>query len=99
MGPVSSAPTVAASSGGSPGGVARRPRLPGGVSAPASIAPVEVPGEPGPFLPLVEQPVATHTAEELAGLERFRELLVWGGGRWVHGRNVVHRSDTGTPSP
>jgi hypothetical protein len=34
--------------------------------------------EPGPFLPLVEEPVATDAAEELAGMDRLGELLVWG---------------------
>src|SRR5467141_2459826 len=76
MGPVSSAPTVAASNGGSPHSVGRRPRLPRRVSAPASVALVEVAREPGAVLALVKEPVATHAAEELTGLERLRQLLV-----------------------
>jgi len=34
--------------------------------------------EPGPFLPLVKEPAATDAAEELAGIDRLGELLVWG---------------------
>ncbi len=40
--------------------------------------------EAGPLLALVKKPLATHAAEELAGLERFRDLLVHGDGGRVH---------------
>src|SRR5439155_25742585 len=66
------------------------PRLPRRVPAPASPALVEVTREPGPLLPLVEEPAATHAAEELAGIDRLRNLLVRSDGGGIH---------AGQPSP
>jgi len=47
----------------------------------------------GAVLALVKEPVATHAAEELTGLERLRQLLVRGNRHGLHGRNIVHRAD------
>ena len=67
--------------------MARRPvRLPRGVPAPASVAPEEAARKSRPFMSLVQQPVATHAAEELAGLERLRRLIVQSGRGRVHAR-------------
>ena len=50
---------------------------------------------PWPFLPLVQEPVATDAAEELAGIDRLRELLVDGDWRGVHVGEVSPQPDAG----
>src|ERR1700730_8801306 len=56
---------------------ARLPLLPRRVSAPASVAPVEVPREPGPLLPLVQQRGAAQSPllNRLLGLTRPRPAV------------------------
>jgi len=44
--------------------------------------------EPGPFLPLVGEPVATHAAEELGRIDRLRKLLVQSDGCRDHAAAV-----------
>src|SRR5712664_940523 len=88
-------------SGLNSGPVARRPCFPLRIPAPATGAPGEVTWEPGPFLPLVQERDSTHAAQEVAGLERLGELLVWGNRSRFHGgqRTRVLRHQYGrTPS-